>query len=140
MSLAKCACIDTIYTELPWPQRFQAAKDDGFAAVEFWDWRIRDEHETKAAAKDAGIPIVACNADKDISMIDPAHRSEYIDCIKASVDAANRFGIRSLTLHSNALGKGGVVLHPLDEVSDRSNSAPCMTRWKNALRSRRTAV
>lgn len=40
MSLKKCACIDTLYTELPWKERFWAAKEDGFAAVEFWDWRI----------------------------------------------------------------------------------------------------
>ena len=32
MSLAKCACIDTLYTELPWLERFQAAKNDGFEA------------------------------------------------------------------------------------------------------------
>ena len=37
MALRKCACIDTLYTELDWLDRFQAAKDDGFEAVEFWD-------------------------------------------------------------------------------------------------------
>ena len=42
MALRKCACIDTLYTELDWLDRFQAAKDDGFEAVEFWDWRIRE--------------------------------------------------------------------------------------------------
>ena len=55
MSLKKCACIDTLYTELEWKDRFQAAKDDGFAAVEFWDWRIRDLDETREAAEKAGI-------------------------------------------------------------------------------------
>ena len=33
MALRKCACIDTLYTELDWLDRFQAAKDDGFEAV-----------------------------------------------------------------------------------------------------------
>ena len=50
MSLRKCACIDTLYTELPWEERFLAAKKDGFDAVEFWDWRIRDLEATKRAA------------------------------------------------------------------------------------------
>ena len=45
MGLAKCACIDTLYTELPWRERFSAAREDGFAAVEFWDWRVRDLEE-----------------------------------------------------------------------------------------------
>ena len=34
MALRKCACIDTLYTELDWLDRFQAAKNDGFEAVE----------------------------------------------------------------------------------------------------------
>ena len=57
MSLRKCACIDTLYTELPWEERFLAAKKDGFDAVEFWDWRIRDLEATKRAACEAGIAI-----------------------------------------------------------------------------------
>ena len=53
MSLRKCACIDTLYTELPWEERFGAAKKDGFDAVEFWDWRTRDLKATKKAADEA---------------------------------------------------------------------------------------
>ena len=37
--LRRCACIDTLYTELPFIRRIQAAKADGFSAIEFWDWR-----------------------------------------------------------------------------------------------------
>ena len=59
MGLRKCACIDTLYTELPWNERFQAAKDDGFEAVEFWDWRIRDLEETaKAESRSAGLTVM----------------------------------------------------------------------------------
>ena len=54
MALRKCACIDTLYTELDWLDRFQAAKNDGFEAVEFWDWRIRDLDATREAAEKAG--------------------------------------------------------------------------------------
>ena len=67
MSLRKCACIDTLYTELEWKDRFQAAKDDGFAAVEFWDWRNRDLKETKKAAENAEIIISGFNGDADYS-------------------------------------------------------------------------
>ena len=55
MALRKCACIDTLYTERDWLDRFQAAKNDGFEAVEFWDWRIRDLDATREAAEKAGI-------------------------------------------------------------------------------------
>ena len=63
MALRKCACIDTLYTELPWLERFRAAKDDGFEAVEFWDWRIRDLDATREAAEKAGIAISGFNGD-----------------------------------------------------------------------------
>ena len=33
MALRKCACIDTLYTELDWLDRFQAAKNDGCAVI-----------------------------------------------------------------------------------------------------------
>ncbi|MGN0511982.1 MAG: myo-inosose-2 dehydratase [Lachnospiraceae bacterium] len=73
MSLKKCACIDTLYTELEWKDRFQAAKNDGFDAVEFWDWRIRDLDETRKAAQEAGIAISGFNGDADYSLVDPQH-------------------------------------------------------------------
>ena len=34
MKLRRSACIDTLYLELPFLDRFQAAKEDGFDAVE----------------------------------------------------------------------------------------------------------
>ena len=67
MALRKCACIDTLYTELDWLDRFQAAKNDGFEAVEFWDWRIRDLDATREAAEKAGIAISGFNGDADYS-------------------------------------------------------------------------
>ena len=88
MALRKCACIDTLYTELDWLDRFQAAKDDGFEAVEFWDWRIRDLDATRAAAEKAGIAISGFNGDADYSLVDPTHKEKYIAYLKESIAAA----------------------------------------------------
>ena len=117
MGLAKCACIDTLYTELPWTQRFQAAKNDGFIAVEFWDWRIRDLNETKKAAKEAGIIISGFNGDADYSLVDPSHKKFYLEDLKKSIEAAQKVGARSVTIHSNALGEGGIVVNHYDNLS-----------------------
>lgn len=118
MSLQKCACIDTLYTELDWTKRFQAAKDDGFAAVEFWDWRIRDLEETRKAAQDAGIVISGFNGDADYSLVDPTHKEKYLEDLKKSIEAAKKVGARSVTIHSNALGDGGIVVNHYDDLSD----------------------
>lgn len=118
MSLTKCACIDTLYTELPWLERFQAAKDDGFGAVEFWDWRSRNLDATRKAAEGAGIVISGFNGDADYSLVDPTHKKAYLDYLKKSVAAAKQVGARSVTIHSNALGDGGVVVNHYDDLSD----------------------
>lgn len=117
MSLRKCACIDTLYTELPWEERFLAAKKDGFDAVEFWDWRIRNLEDTGKAAKAAGIAISGFNGDADYSLVDPKHREKYVEYLKESVKAAKTVGAASVTIHSNALGDGGIVVDHYDELS-----------------------
>ena len=42
MIFQKSACIETLYTELPFLERFHAAKADGFEFVEFWSWTDKD--------------------------------------------------------------------------------------------------
>lgn len=115
--IRQCACIDTLYTELPWLERFQAAKDDGFVAVEFWDWRIRDLDATREAAEKAGIIIGGFNGDNDYSLVDPSQKQQYLEALEASCKAAKQVGAESVTIHSNALGDGGVVINHYTELS-----------------------
>ncbi len=117
MALRKCACIDTLYTELDWLDRFQAARNDGFEAVEFWDWRIRDLDATRAAAQAAGIAISGFNGDADFSLVDPTHREPYLNALSESIAAAKKVGASSVTIHSNALGEGGIVVNHYDNLS-----------------------
>ena len=116
MRLRKCACIDTLYTELPWEERFLAATKDGFDAVEFWDWRIRDLEATKRAACEAGIAIRGFNGDADYSLVDPEHREKYVKYLEESIRAAKAVGAGSVTIHSNALGEGGIVVDHYDNL------------------------
>lgn len=118
MALKKCACIDTLYTELPWLDRFAAAKADGFESVEFWDWRPHDLDAVRSAAVAAEINISGFNGDADFSLIDPTHKKPYLDYLKQSIAAAKKIGASSVTIHSNALGEGGVVVNHYTELSD----------------------
>ena len=61
MIFQKSACIETLYTELPFLERFRAAKADGFDFVEFWSWTAKDLAAVKAAADAAGIGISGFN-------------------------------------------------------------------------------
>lgn len=118
MTLKKSACIEPMYSELPFLERFQAAKCDGFDFVEFWSWTDKDLDAVKAAAQQADIQIAGFNGDAELSLIDPAQRTAYLEFLRQSVAAAKRVGAHSLTIHSNGLGEGGMVVNPYTELSD----------------------
>lgn len=116
--MRQCACIDTLYTELPWEERFRVAKQDGFESVEFWDWRIRDLELTRSCAEQAEIKISGFNGDADFSLIDPKHKEQYLAFLQQSIAAAKKVGAESVTIHSNALGPNGAVVYDYPELSD----------------------
>ena len=62
MIFQKSACIETLYTELPFLERFRAARADGFDFVEFWSWTDKDLAAVKAAADAAGSAFPASTA------------------------------------------------------------------------------
>lgn len=107
-----------MYSEIPFLARFQAAKDDGFEFVEFWGWTDKDLDAVKAAAEKAGVGISGFNGDAELSLIDPEQKEAYLEFLKKSVAAARKVGAKSVTIHSNGLGDGGVVIHDYRELSD----------------------
>lgn len=117
MTFQKSACIEPMYSELPFLERFQAAKDDGFDFVEFWSWTDKDLDAVKAAAERAGIGISGFNGDAELSLIDPEQKEAYLAFLRRSVEAAKKVGARSVTIHSNGLGEGGAVIERYDGLS-----------------------
>ena len=118
MKFMRSACIEPMYSEIPFLDRFQAAKDDGFEYVEFWSWTDKDLDAVKAAAEKAGIGISGFNGDADYSLIDPTHKEKYLLFLRQSVAAGQKNGAKSLSTHSNALGDGGIVVNHYDDLSD----------------------
>ena len=118
MNFQKSACIEPMYQELPFLDRFQAAKRDGFDFVEFWNWTNKDLDAVKAAARSAGVGISGFNGDAELSLIDPEQKEAYLDFLRRSVEAAKKVGARSVTIHSNGLGEGGVVIDHYDRLSN----------------------
>ena len=118
MVFQRSACIEPMYSELPFLERFRAARADGFDFVEFWSWTDKDLGAVHRAAADAGVIIAGFNGDAELSLIDPVQRDAYLDFLKRSVEAAVQLGARSLTIHSNGLGEGGRVIDSYPELSD----------------------
>ena len=90
----KSACIEPMYRELPFLERFRAAKEDGFDFVEFWSWTDKDLDAVKRAAEAAGIGIAGFNGDAELSLIDPSRKEAYLAFLRRSVEAAKKVGAR----------------------------------------------
>lgn len=95
--------IEVIYKELPFAQRFAAAKKDGFGYVEIWDWDSKDLDELSNLCRENEIEISCMGGDGPVSLCDPAHEKEYLDYLKHSLAAAQKVGCRLLAVHSNEL-------------------------------------
>lgn len=128
------ACIDTLYTELPFEARFCAAKKAGFDCVEFWDWRAIDLEKTRRYAQEADIPISGFNGDADYSLVDPAHKEAYLAALRQSLEAAVFLGAPSVTIHSNALGEGGAVVNSYEALSDTLKLCAMFDTLKQAVK------
>ena len=57
--------IETVYQELPFAERFAAAKRDGFDFVELWDWTVKDLDEVAALCRENGAALVLIKAPTD---------------------------------------------------------------------------
>ena len=106
MIFQKSACIETLYTELPFLERFRAARADGFDFVEFWSWTDKDLAAVRAAA---GVVISGFNGDAELSLIDPAQKTAYKAFLRRSLDAAmeNRGKVRHGPLKRSGGGRKG---------------------------------
>lgn len=95
--------IEVIYKELPFQERFAAAKRDGFDYVEIWDWDNKDLDELKRLCQENGVEISCMGGDGPISLCDPAHEAEYLAYLKRSLAAAKQADCKLLAVHSNQL-------------------------------------
>ena len=118
MTLRKCACIETLFTELPFEDRFLAARQAGFDFVEFWGWPDKDADRIRDRAREADIGIGGFNGDAGYSLVDPSQKKAYLDYLRQSLETAKKIGALSVTIHSNALGDGGVVVNHYDDLSE----------------------
>ena len=109
-------CIETIFTEHPFYERFVQAKAAGFDFVEFWSWDDKDLEKIRALCAELGLGIASFSGDKDFSLVDKSHNEKYLDYLEKSIEAAKYLGCKNLVIHSNALGEGGLVVCHYEDV------------------------
>jgi len=115
--MIRSVCIETIFTEVPFEERFELAKQSGFDYVEFWSWKDKDIDKIKQLCKKIDIKISSFSGDQDFSLIDPSHSDKYISFIKESIEAAKYLNCNFLVIHSNALDSNGLVINDYRHLS-----------------------
>lgn len=121
--MIKSICIEKLFTEYPFYDRFKTVREAGFDYLEFGTWEQHDLKIIKGLLEKYHLKVACFSADKDYNLIDPTYRTEFIEYFKKSVEVANYLGCKNLVLHSNALGPDGTMCTAGNECSDRTKIA-----------------
>jgi len=97
-------CIEMIYTEYPFLDRIKIAKEQGFDAVEFWNWDNKDITAIKKVVDDSGIEIATFQSNRGGTLINPSHREHFVKGIKESLEKAEEMGVKKMFLLTDELG------------------------------------
>ncbi len=96
-------CIEMLYQDSSFYEKFAKASSDGFEYCEFWRWKDKDWEKTKNEIGKAGIKISAFSGDDDFSSSDPDDNDAYISFISRSIEKARSINCPNLVIHSDAL-------------------------------------
>lgn len=95
MTLQPSVCIDAVYEGVPEIEAIKAVGEIGYKAIEFWMWWEKDLNSMLDACSEHGLDIAAC-CTKFVSLVDPSLRSEYLEGLEQSIEAAQRIGCKTL--------------------------------------------
>ena len=116
--MKKSVCIEMVFMEVPFEDRFWLAKESGFDYIEFWTWKDKNTNQIKELCRAHDLKIASFSGDQEFSMIDGNQQEDYISYVEASIKTAQFLNCNHLVIHSNALGENGVVIDPYLHVSD----------------------
>jgi hydroxypyruvate isomerase len=129
--MKKSVCIEMVFTEVPFIDRFRLAKESGFDYIEFWTWKDKNTKQIKALCHAHNLKIASFSGDQEFSMIDEDQREDYISFVESSIETAQFLDCNHLVIHSNALGVNGVVIDPFLHVSKAKKDAAMLDVLKS---------
>ena len=96
-------CLEMLYNNIDFIDRFKAASDDGFEYAEFWRWEGRNWEAVKNAVGDSGLKISAFSGDDKFSPVNADEKADYLDFLSSSIEKAVELKCPNLVIHSDAL-------------------------------------
>jgi hydroxypyruvate isomerase len=85
------ASLDILYRKSPltMTERIRRVHELGYTAFEFWGWWDKDVEEIARASKEMSMKVGSFLT-RQISLVDPAYRSDYVKNLQASIQQAQR--------------------------------------------------
>ena len=115
--MKKSVCIEMLFSEVPFEDRFGLTKESGFVYLEFWSWQDKDIQKIKELCRANDLKIASFSGDQDFSMIDPNQKADYVAFVQESIEIAKILNCENLVIHSNALGENGVVINHYPDIA-----------------------
>ncbi|HYA22197.1 MAG TPA: TIM barrel protein [Thermoproteota archaeon] len=100
------ACIEIIFTEVPFSDRIDRVSEIGLPAFEFWGWGRKDIDEIKRRKQEHGVEIAAFGVDPMPSIVDRGNASSFITAVENSVKVAHELGCKTLIVTTGNELKG----------------------------------
>ncbi len=121
--MKKSVCIEMLFSEVPFEDRFGRTKESGFDYLEFWSWKDKDIQKIKELCRANDLKIASFSGDQDFSMIDANQKADYVAFVQESIEIAKFLNCENLVIHSNALGENGVVINHYPNIADTNKIA-----------------
>lgn len=107
--MKKSICIETIFQELPFHERFKAVKAAGFDCVEFWTWEDKDIARAVALLREHDVRVASISGDRMFSLIINEERAQYLAYLRRSLEVARALNCQHVVVHSNGIDNGKVT-------------------------------
>lgn len=89
--MKKSLCLDTVFRDAPFEERFAKARDAGFACVELGDWSELDLTRAQELLTANGLELTSISGARNHSLGDPADREDFLEFLSQSVAIAKSF-------------------------------------------------
>lgn len=99
------ACVEWLFADVAEDVsgRIRAAKAAGLDAVEFWHWSNKDLEAVRTALDETGLPLAGILCEPIAQLTDAGTHREFLEGVKASLDAAQKLGAPVMIAQSGNL-------------------------------------
>ncbi|MBO3804187.1 MAG: TIM barrel protein, partial [Candidatus Brockarchaeota archaeon] len=100
------ACIEMIFTEVPFLERIAKVSEIGIPAFEFWDWGSKDIGEIKRRKEKYGLATATFGVDLRASIVEQGSAGKFLKAFKDSIKVAHELDCKTLIVTTGNELKG----------------------------------